>query len=45
MAHHSTLVILNGTLIDGSGPPPVPNEAIVVEGNRIRIYQPPTEGA
>ena len=36
MAHHSTLVILNGTLIDGSGHPPVPNEAIVVEGNRIR---------
>ncbi len=36
MAPHSTLVILNGTLIDGSGNPPVPNEAIVVEGNRIR---------
>ncbi len=36
MARHSTLVILNGTLIDGTGRPPVPNEAIVVEGNRIR---------
>ncbi|ETX07376.1 amidohydrolase family protein [Candidatus Entotheonella palauensis] len=36
MARSSTLVILNGTLIDGSGNPPVPNEAIVVEGNRIR---------
>src|SRR5687767_11431377 len=36
MTRHSTLVILNGTLIDGSGSPPVPNEAIVIEGNRIR---------
>jgi imidazolonepropionase-like amidohydrolase len=36
MTRSSTLVILNGTLIDGSGHPPVPNEAIVVEGNRIR---------
>ena len=31
-----TLVIRNGTLIDGSGRPPVPNDALVVEGNRIR---------
>jgi imidazolonepropionase-like amidohydrolase len=31
-----TLVIRNGTLIDGSGRPPVPNEALVVEGNRIK---------
>jgi imidazolonepropionase-like amidohydrolase len=36
MTRNSTLVILNGTLIDGSGNPPVPNEAIVIEGNRIR---------
>lgn len=36
MARSSTLVILNGTLIDGTGQPPMPNEAIVVEGNRIR---------
>ena len=36
MAHDSTLVILHGTMIDGSGNPPVPNEAIVIEGNRIR---------
>jgi imidazolonepropionase-like amidohydrolase len=36
MTRSSTLVILNGTLIDGSGNPPAPNEAIVIEGNRIR---------
>jgi imidazolonepropionase-like amidohydrolase len=31
-----TLVILNGTLIDGTGSAPGPNEALVVDGNRIR---------
>jgi imidazolonepropionase-like amidohydrolase len=31
-----TLVIQHGTLIDGSGRPAVANEAIVIEGNRIR---------
>jgi imidazolonepropionase-like amidohydrolase len=31
-----TLVIQHGTLIDGSGKPPRPNAAIVIEGNRIR---------
>jgi len=36
MSGNATLVILNGTLIDGSGKPPVANEAIVVQGNRIR---------
>ena len=36
MERGSTLVILNGTLIDGAGNPPTPNEAIVVQGNRIR---------
>ncbi|MDH3602049.1 MAG: amidohydrolase family protein [Candidatus Tectomicrobia bacterium] len=36
MERDSTLVILNGTLIDGAGNPPTPNEAIVVQGNRIR---------
>jgi imidazolonepropionase-like amidohydrolase len=30
-----TIVIENGTLIDGSGNPPIPNQAIVIEGNRI----------
>jgi imidazolonepropionase-like amidohydrolase len=30
------LVIVNGTLIDGSGRPPAPNEALVIEGDRIR---------
>ena len=33
---NKTLVIRNGTLIDGSGRPPTPNEALVVDGNRIR---------
>ena len=32
----TTLVIRHGTLIDGSGRPAVANEAMVVEGNRIR---------
>ena len=38
MAHNgnATLVIRNGTLIDGSGGAPVPNEAIVIEGSHIR---------
>ena len=36
MTQRTTLVVLNGTLIDGSGAPPTPNEAIVIEGNRIR---------
>lgn len=36
MERDSILVILNGTLIDGAGNPPTPNEAIVVQGNRIR---------
>lgn len=31
-----TLVIRDGTLIDGSGRPPVRNEALVVDGSRIR---------
>jgi imidazolonepropionase-like amidohydrolase len=35
-----TLVIQNGTLIDGSGRAPTPNEALVVEGNRIRSIGP-----
>ena len=32
---NQTLVIRNGTLIDGTGGPPVSNDAIVVQGNRI----------
>ena len=35
-----TLIIRNGTLIDGSGRAPVPNEALVIEGNRIRSVGP-----
>jgi len=36
-SHHAhTLVIRHGTLIDGSGRPAMANEAIVIEGNRIR---------
>src|ERR1700731_2383020 len=31
-----TLLIRNGTLIDGSGGPAVRNDAIVIEGNRIK---------
>ena len=31
-----TLLIRNGTLIDGSGNPAARNDAIVVEGNRIK---------
>ena len=30
------LVIRHGTLIDGSGRPPVPNDALVIEGHRIK---------
>ena len=31
-----TLVVRNGTLIDGSGKAPSRNDAIVIEGNRIK---------
>src|SRR5260221_4242862 len=31
-----TLVVRNGTLIDGSGRPPARNDAILIEGNRIK---------
>jgi imidazolonepropionase-like amidohydrolase len=36
MADKKTLVIRNGTLIDGSGQPSARNDAIVIEGNRIK---------
>ena len=36
MSSDKTVVILNGTLIDGSGEPPVRNDAIVISGNRIK---------
>lgn len=35
-ADRRTLVVVNGTLIDGSGRPPVANQAIVIDGARIR---------
>src|SRR2546429_9634057 len=35
-ASKKTLVVRNGTLIDGSGRPAARNDAIVIEGNRIR---------
>jgi len=35
-----SLVIRNGTLIDSKGGPPVENDAIVVEGNRITSVGP-----
>ncbi len=38
---NTTLVIRNGTLIDGSGAPPQKNDALVIEGNRIRSLGPP----
>ena len=42
-----TLVIRNGTLIDGSGNPAGRNDAIVIEGNRIKSVGalPPAEVA
>lgn len=36
MSSDKTVVIRNGTLIDGSGEPPVRNDAIVISGNRIK---------
>jgi N-acyl-D-aspartate/D-glutamate deacylase len=35
-ASHKTLVVRNGTLIDGSGKAAARNDAVVIEGNRIR---------
>jgi imidazolonepropionase-like amidohydrolase len=35
-APKKTLVVRNGTLIDGSGKPAARNDAIVIEGNRIK---------
>src|ERR1700681_1212232 len=35
-AAKKTLVVRNGTLIDGSGKPAARNDAIVIEGNRIK---------
>jgi imidazolonepropionase-like amidohydrolase len=35
MGSRNTIVIRHGTLIDGTGAPPRPNEAVVIEGNRI----------
>jgi N-acyl-D-aspartate/D-glutamate deacylase len=35
-AAKKTLVIRNGTLIDGSGKPSARNDAVVIENNRIK---------
>ena len=35
-AGHKTLVVRNGTLIDGTGKSAARNDAIVIEGNRLR---------
>jgi imidazolonepropionase-like amidohydrolase len=35
-----TLVIQNGTLIDGSGNPPTLNQSLVIEGNRVKSLGP-----
>jgi imidazolonepropionase-like amidohydrolase len=40
MTADKTLIILNGTLVDGSGAPPAPNKALVITGNRIRSVGP-----
>jgi imidazolonepropionase-like amidohydrolase len=40
MSSDRTLVIRNGTLIEGSGKPAGRNEAIVIEGNRIKSVGP-----
>jgi imidazolonepropionase-like amidohydrolase len=37
---NKTIIIQNGTLIDGLGNPPTPNQAIVIEGNRIKSIGP-----
>lgn len=34
--HRRLLAIVNGTLIDGTGRPPVANQALVIEGDRIK---------
>ena len=38
--HSKLLVIQHGTLIDGAGGPAAPNEALVIDGNRIRSTGP-----
>ena len=40
MSGTKTLVIHGGNLIDGSGKPTAANDAIVVEGNRIKSVGP-----
>jgi imidazolonepropionase-like amidohydrolase len=40
MNSDKTLVIRNGTLIDGSGKPASRSDAIVIEGNRIKSVGP-----
>jgi hypothetical protein len=40
MRSNKTLVIRNGTLIDGSGKDAARNETIVIEGNRIKSVGP-----
>lgn len=40
MASQGSIVIRNGTLIDGSGAPPRPNDVLVIEGNRIKSVGP-----
>ncbi|MGH6738380.1 MAG: hypothetical protein ACREDY_05000, partial [Bradyrhizobium sp.] len=40
MVTQKTLVIRNGTLIDGSGQAAIRNDAVVIEGNRIKSVGP-----
>lgn len=39
-----SLIIRNGTLIDGTGKPATPNDAVVIEGNRITSVGPLAPG-
>jgi hypothetical protein len=36
LVNESTLVIQGGTLMDGTGKPPVENSVIVIEGDRFK---------
>ena len=39
-ANGKTLVIRHGTLIDGTGAPATPNDAVVIRGNRFASVGP-----
>ena len=39
----TTRVVLHGTLIDGTGTPPLADSAVVVRGDRARLGRPPEQ--